>query len=168
MRSYSPLLLLFLFLFVAEGTAQTVPPSTSASDATIKDPAIAKMNARLCPGCGHFYTGETLKGAALLTVGGVALIAAPFSLRAEEDVNCYDTAYGYGCDTGAKMNWTPFIALLGVAAASYVYGIIDAGPSANRANAKNGIQVSAAFRVEPMVTQSHNVTRVGFRLLLPR
>jgi hypothetical protein len=161
----------FLVLFTASGlAAQASQPGATAGKGqpTVLDATVARNYAAKCWGCGHLYAGEYGKGGLLLGVGLVSLVAAPFTLTASEDSNCYNTEYGRGCDTGAKINWVPALTLVGISVASYIYGIVDAGPSAGRMNAKNGFKVASSLRLEPTVTTSANATNVGLRFTRTR
>ncbi|MDZ4672939.1 MAG: hypothetical protein SGI84_00705 [Gemmatimonadota bacterium] len=142
--------------------------TAGASQPKFIDASIAQSYAAKCPGCGHLYAGETLKGGLLLAVGGVALIAAPFALKAKEVEHCYDLTYGFPCAYGAQLNWTPVFTLLGVAAATYIYGLVDAKPSANRMNTRNGFNLALSGRVRPMITNSDQATQVGLKVGLGR
>lgn len=158
-----------LLLVVAPASlasAQALPGTNTegTSQPGFVDAGIAQSYAAKCPGCGHLYTGETVKGGLLLAIGGISLIAAPLSIKARETESCYDTEWGYGCEAGAKMDWTPFITLVSVAAATYIYGIVDAKPSANRMNTRNGFNLAQSGRVRPMITNSDQATQVGLRV----
>lgn len=103
-----------------EGGTQTVE---------LRDPELAQRYAYYFSGVGHFYTGETGRGAALAGVTLVGLWMGAGALGcsvAESSILNSDM----GCSTAKLLlTWA-------AAGAAYVYGIIDAPKSAERMNAK--------------------------------
>jgi hypothetical protein len=126
------------------GSLFTAPRPTTAQEPSERerDPAIALGFAFLCPGCGHLYTGETTKGAVIATlsigslVGATALQLtrswAPHSLD-----DCLPGAQQSACLDG-RLDLTPILIGGAIALTGYLYGLIDAQPSARRMNARNG------------------------------
>jgi hypothetical protein len=139
-----------LVALVAAGLFAASAGPANAQQRTIydKDPAIALGFAWLCPGCGHLYSGETVKGALIagISVGSIAAGAA-IQLRRMADVDC-------GSPTGRSdivftpltpeaclernASFTPILVGGAIGLAGYVYGLIDAGPSVRRMRAKDG------------------------------
>jgi hypothetical protein len=116
-----------------------------ASETPSKDPGVALGLAWLCPGCGHLYSGETTKGAVIATVamgslaGGLA-IQLSRSVRTERAIECRSTAFPSECGE-VRTDLTPILVGGAIGIVAWAYGLIDAGASANRANARHGIQV---------------------------
>jgi len=98
-----------------------------------KDPGTATLVSIFVIGGGQIYAGEVGKG--LLMLGGAtgAFIAGAVASSCDVD----------DCDSTPLVLGT--VALLG----TYVYSIIDAGPSARRMNKKNGYPVSGS--VHPVI-----------------
>ncbi len=114
------------------GDAQQVP---------LKDPELARQYSFYLPGGGHFYTGEYVRGGAMLGVGLYAgqQVTKTFSCGS---TNKSDYTYSGTCPAGGTWLW------LGIMAVPYVYGIFDARASADRVNAKLKAQSS---RLSPFV-----------------
>lgn len=106
-----------------------------AQQAAPKDPELAHSYAFYLPGGGHFYTGEFLRGGAMLGVGVYA------GLQIVKTVTCGSTneadyTYSGNCPPGGALLW------FGIMAVPYIYGIYDARASADRVNAKIKAQAS--------------------------
>lgn len=132
-----------------------------------KDPAIALGFALLCPGCGHLYSGETAKGAviAAISVGSVATGLSVQLARANRPFeDCGWTAYGTYCERqDAAMDLTPILVGSAIGLAGYLYGLIDAGPSARRMNERQG--GLGALHVRPNLAADGSVrTDLGVRV----
>lgn len=127
-------------------------PVREAGQAPYREPQKAFCLACLIAGGGHFYTGETKKGAALLGIAAAGLIGGAVLSSGESD-DPFDCEYDpetFECEP--ESNRTPLLIGAGVAAASWVYGIIDARPSAARVNARNGHQIGgAAVEMQPVL-----------------
>lgn len=122
------------------GQQSSVPGQESSGPA--KDPAIALGFAFLCPGCGHLYTGETTKGAiiAAISIGSLAGATAIQLARTPGPPSLDDCRPGpqqSACMNGL-MDFTPILIGGAIALTGYLYGLIDAQPSARRMNARNG------------------------------
>ena len=106
-----------------------------AQQAELKDPDLAHSYSFYAPGGGHFYTGEYLRGGALL---GVSVYAGLQVVKTTTcgSTNKSDYTYSGNCPAGGALLW------LGVMAAPYIYGILDARASAERVNAKMRAQSS--------------------------
>ncbi|MHB1210587.1 MAG: hypothetical protein ACYC1I_12920 [Acidimicrobiales bacterium] len=115
--------------------------SSGAQQSAMKDPDIARQYSFYLPGGGHFYTGEYVRGGAMLGVGLYAgqQVAKTFSCGS---TNKSDYTYSGTCPAGGALLW------LGILAVPYVYGIFDARASADRVNAKMRAQSS---RLSPFV-----------------
>lgn len=120
---------------------------TSSSDAqqtVMKDPDLARQYSFYFPGAGHLYTGEYVRGGAML---GIALYAGQQAGKSFSGVcgstNKSDYTYSGTCPAGGPWLW------LGVMAVPYVYGILDSRASADRVNAKLKAQLS---RLSPFVS----------------
>ncbi len=118
----------------SSGDAQQVP---------MKDPELARQYSFYFPGGGHFYTGEYVRGGAMLSVG---LYAGQQVIKSSSGVcgstNKSDYTYSGTCPAGGPWLW------LGIMAVPYVYGIFDARASADRVNARMKGQSS---RLSPFV-----------------
>lgn len=129
------LALLGLLLATAGGVRGQTP------DVSEKDPAIALGFAMLCPGCGHLYSGETVKGAAIaaISIGSVATGFVIQMARMTAPIRECDLIANAGsCQIrAAHPDLTPILVGGAIGLASYLYGLIDAGPSARRMNAAN-------------------------------
>jgi hypothetical protein len=106
-----------------------------AQQADLKDPEVAHSYSFYVPGGGHFYTGEYLRGGAML---GVSVYAGLQVVKTATcgSTNKSDYTYSGNCPAGGALLW------LGVMAVPYIYGIIDARASAERVNAKIRAQAS--------------------------
>lgn len=104
--------------------------ATPAAPEGYKEPGIAILIAVLVPGGGHLYTGEVGKGLTLLAVGYGGIAAG--------DVIGISSGNAAPIAVGA-------LAYLG----AWIYGIADAGPSANRVNALHGLG-SVSSHVSPV------------------
>lgn len=133
-----------------------------------KDPAIALGFALLCPGCGHLYSGETVKGAAIaaISIGSVATGFAIQIARANDPIRDCDWIAGGGlCPVRHPgTDLTPILVGGAIGLAGYLYGLIDAGPSARRMNASNDGDFGAV-RIRPRRAPDGSVrTDFGIRL----
>lgn len=139
-----------------------------------KNPAIALGFAWLCPGCGHFYTGETTKGAVIATVSVGSMLtgmAIQFSrsTRSMNDLHgrCRLASDPFDC-AKVRNDFTPILVGGAIGLAGYLYGLIDAGPSARRMNERNGGGFGA-LDIRPHVAEDGSVrTQLGIRLAAPR
>ncbi|MCI0612224.1 hypothetical protein L0244_04470 [bacterium] len=103
-----------------------------------KSPALATTMSIILPGVGHLYTNETGKGAALLGLYAGAMtfvvIYGPWTWEDEIQGDPFfsDLAEGTGTSGTIKAIWYGSAA---VAAGTWLYAVLDAGPSAKRWNA---------------------------------
>lgn len=123
-----------------------------------KDPSVAQLYALLCPGCGHLYTGETVKGAMIATVSVGAIFGGMVAqFNQEPEIVCKQTTnpFEFGqCETkGASLK--PFLVGSAIGLAGYLYGLIDAGPSARRMRAREGLEIGS-LEVQPALGWSGN------------
>lgn len=126
-------------------------PESEAQQAAYREPQKAFCLACLIAGGGHFYTGETKKGAALLGIAAAGLIGGAVLSSGESD-DPFDCEYDFEThECEPESNRTPLLIGAGIAAASWVYGIVDSRPSAARMNARNGYQVRPAVEMQPML-----------------
>lgn len=146
--------------------AAAVPASGQERIVEARDPAVAIGLAWLCPGCGHFYSGETTKGALIagISVGSVmgGLVVQLKQSARYTNLNCQTTVGRLDCNE-PSMDLTPILVGGAIGLAGYVYGLIDAGPSARRMNERNGL----AFReltVGPAVAPDGSL---GARFTIP-
>lgn len=125
-------------------------PSQGAPLDGYRDPQRALCLACLVAGGGHFYTGETKKGATLLGIAAVGLIggAALSDGGSDDPLDCEYNPETFECEP--KSNRTPLLVGAGIAAASWIYGIIDSRRSAERVNTRNG-QVAPAVEMRPIL-----------------
>ena len=156
MRIKSILVGLFCALLLAlPAAAQTTMPAPG-----YKDPGTAMLVGFLAPGAGQIYTGETKRGLTILGAGVGSLILGSM-LATGQASDCYDYDTLAGCDAGGVAT-SLMLGSLGYLAA-WGYGIYDAGDSAARMNARQGLTV-AGMRVEPIAAPSAEGTRVGLTL----
>lgn len=114
-----------------------------------KDPEVAVLYALLCPGCGHFYTGETAKGAAIAMIClGAVFTGMVLQFNQEPRVDCETRPGGLPECRTERANLTPFLVGSAIGLAGYLYGLIDAGPSARRVQARSGFELGP-FEAEP-------------------
>jgi len=138
--------------FTAVDEAASLFLVNEARQAPYREPQKAFCLACLIAGGGHFYTGETKKGAALLGIAAAGLIGGAVLSSGESD-DPFDCEYNpetFECEP--ESNRTPLLIGAGVAAASWIYGIVDSRPSAARVNARNGHQIGgAAVEMQPVL-----------------
>jgi len=102
-----------------------------------KSLALATTMSIVLPGLGHLYTNETGKGAALLgTYAGAmtfVIIYGPWTWEDEIQGDPFfsDLAEGTGTSGTIKAIWYGSAA---IAAGTWLYAVLDAGPSAKRWN----------------------------------
>lgn len=121
-----PRMFVTLFLLTALGAPLSAQGDVNADE--LKDPLTAKRYAFYFSGGGHFYAGEPLLGGVLVGTSALGLY------KMLDELGCSAATRvvfaDLGCSRGTAFLW------LGLAAASYVYGIVDAPRSAERVNAK--------------------------------
>lgn len=133
---------------------------TNQASTTYRDPQKAFCLACTFPGGGHFYSGETTKGAVLLGISAAGLIGGAMLSSSDSD-DPYDCEYDletHECEP--ERNRTPLLIGVGVAAASWIYGVVDSRHSAARANARN----SAAVSMGPVLTLRKGKPVAGLQL----
>jgi hypothetical protein len=144
----------------AASTASGPPPrSVPQSAPGYKNPTAAMLISVLLPGAGHFYTGETKRGALLLGVGvgglvvGTAMSVSSVGLSCDDDFSCED-------DT----NYLPLIVGYGAYLGSWLYGIVDADASAQRMNTRRGFAFGGT-QVQPLAAvDGEGAASLGFRV----
>ncbi|MGH7459719.1 MAG: hypothetical protein ACRERX_21235 [Pseudomonas sp.] len=114
------------------------PASFAAAQEGHRNPETAFCLACLIAGGGHFYTGETTKGAVLAGIAAGALIGGAALSSSGDYGDCEYNPETFDCEesNGRLPLWIG----AGIAAGSWLYGIIDARASAERVNARNGRQ----------------------------
>lgn len=126
---------------------QTAPDSSSALSPEsweYRDPEVAKRYALFAPGGGQLYTGEYVKGGALL--GGSIIV---FWTGLPKLVSSGNTCSG-GFLIVAYVKCAPLNT--GIIIAALVYGILDADDSASRMNQKRShSSAMSRARVEPLL-----------------
>jgi hypothetical protein len=132
------MMVLVVFGFLVTGAR---PAGAQEVQVPEKDPAVALGFAFLCPGCGHLYTGETVRGAlvAAISVGAVATgFAVQVSRFGRTATECAWSATAPLCPARSPgTDLTPLLVGSAIGLAGYVYGLIDAGPSARRMNRRD-------------------------------
>jgi hypothetical protein len=150
--------------------ASAAPARGQESTVTAKDPAIALGFAWLCPGCGHLYSGETTKGALIAAVS-LGAITTGIAIQFLRSLDLMTNMHECGFDDPRSdclqpgTNFTPILVGGAIALAGYVYGLIDAGASARRMNAKHGLDFGG-IDVKPALARDGSV-RAEFRIPLP-
>lgn len=129
-----------------------------------KDPTMARLFSAVVPGGGQFYTGETTKGATILGLWAAGwILPGVFAYNEASDCSFDPYSGDYGnCDPDGIMA----AAYLGYAVSlgSWIYGIVDAGNAAKRANTRLGIALGSVV-VQPMVMAAPSGTAgVGVNL----
>lgn len=133
-------------------SAQTSPQTTyQPPPPGYKDPGTATLFGVLITGGGHFYSGETGKGLALLGIGTGAYVVGAVATAS----SC--NSYGDSCD-----NVAPLLLGAGVALGTWIYGIVDADDAARRTNAENGYDVPMALA--PTALRTDDGTRPGLAM----
>ncbi len=125
------------------------------SQAEYRSPDKAFCLACLVAGGGHLYTGETVKGVALMGVAAGSLITgAVLSSSGDDYGDCEYNPATFECEPAGGS--TPLLIGAGIAAGSWIYGIIDSRASADRVNERNGHRVgAAAIETRPWLGMSH-------------
>lgn len=122
-----------------------------------KSPGTARLFAFLITGGGHLYAGETTKG---LTLMGISAAAWIVGVNASTS-SCSFSQFGSSCST----DLAPLYLGAGVAAVTWIYGIIDADDAARRANERSR---GALFGARPIVGPGRDgSTRLGVSVPLP-
>ena len=138
-------------VLVALGLALGAAEDLSAQQIGVaeNDPGVAVLYALLCPGCGHLYSGETAKGAIIATVSVGALFGGmAMWMNQEPRVDCV-TRHGTMPECRTRGNdLTPVLVGSAIGLAGYLYGLIDAAPSARRMQARSGFELGP-FEAEP-------------------
>jgi hypothetical protein len=118
-------------------------------------PGTAICWACLAPGAGHLYTGETGRGALLAGTAAGSLLAGTLlssgggTCRATNPEDQGRCTYDHENHRMVEpTNRTPLYVGAAVAAAGWIYGIVDAGSSARRMNASSGVAVGP-FDAQP-------------------
>ena len=120
-----------------------------------KDPAMATMLSFFLTGTGHMYSGERVKGGALLALTAVGVGVAAKQLSCAASSTCESTT------GGMTLGAAGMVAFFG----SWLYGIMDAGDAARRFNSGHGLAVG----IEPVVTPGGGGrTRLGLSVSLSR
>lgn len=154
--------LALLLLGATELSAQVTP-----GDARYRSPDTALLLEYLMPGWGHFYAGETKRGAFLL-VGSVGAAGAGLVGTLASQDRCDSRNFGAfnRCVDENHINWAPLAVGLGVAVGIRLYGLFDADDAARRANARG---LASVAPVRPVVAaRPGGETRLGLELTLPR
>lgn len=145
------LLALSLFAIAPLAAAQEAPEPAAYQPPPpgYKEPGTATLFGVLITGGGHFYSGETGKGLALLGIGtGAYLAGALVTVSSCENDN--------NCD-----NVGPLLAGAGIALGTWIYGIVDADDAARRTNERNGY---APVAVAPTVVNADGDARPGLAM----
>jgi hypothetical protein len=125
-----------------------------------RDPERAFCFACLLAGGGHFYSGETTRGALILGTAAAGLIGGALLSGDDGDGCDYDFETHECRDASSAPMWIG----AGVAAGSWIFGIIDSRQSAARANARNGAQTGVGFEAAPLFRLPSGERAVGMRL----
>jgi hypothetical protein len=130
-------------LHLGDGASLALEMPAALALARAVNPRTATRRAMLFPGGGHFYTGESGRGAALLGVAAGSVLAGV--LLSSSGGTCTPQAPGDGCEydpdtheyRSGDANRTPLYLGLAAAAGAWVYGILDASNSAARRNGRS-------------------------------
>jgi hypothetical protein len=159
---------LVIALFLVATTK--LPAQLRPGDPEYRDPGTAVLLELLVPGGGHFYAGESKKGAFLLG-GSIAAVTAGLAGtiasgdRCERDLQ-FDAFNRCVRDNG--FNWTPFALGAMAAIGIHLYGLIDADDAARRANTRRQ-GATGRVLVRPVLAAARGGgARFGFELPLGR
>jgi len=131
-------------------------------DAAARNPERAFCMACLFPGGGHFYTGEKTRGAVILSVAAGSLLAGALLSGSDDVSECdYDPASHQCRDSSGR---TPLWVGAGVAAGSWIFGIIDSRASAARVNARTGGATGLGLETRPLIRLTGPESGVGLHM----
>jgi hypothetical protein len=152
-------LLLGLALILA--MAATPAFAQQAGGPGFKDPGTSVLLSVLVPGGGQIYSGESTRGLTLLGVGLGGLVVGTAATFSSVGASCDADSFSCSDDTNYLPMALGYLAYVG----SWIYGIVDAGDSAHRVNAKRGLAFRGAdVSVQPQVSPGRSGgTEVGLR-----
>ena len=125
-----------------------------------RNPETAFCLACVVAGGGHIYTGETTKGAALLGVAAAGLIGGVV-LSGSDEEGCAYNPETFECEPAGGR--APLWIGAGIAAGSWIYGILDARASAQRMNTRNGHSSRGGLEASPWLRLDRGQPRAGLR-----
>lgn len=131
-------------------------------DASLRNPDRAFCLACLFPGGGHFYTGEKTRGAVILGVSAASLLAGALLSGSDDVSECSYDPETHECRESSGR--TPLWVGAGVAAGSWIFGIIDARASAARVNARSGGAAGLGFETRPLIRLTGPESGVGLHM----
>jgi len=123
--------------------------SNGFSQLKAKSPGTATVLSVLLPGAGHIYADESDKGWILMGAytGAMGLVIAygPWTWEEEEKGDPFfsDLAEGTGTPTSTKVIW---YASAAVAAATWIYAVVDAGPAVKRYNERFNLSITPSLK----------------------
>jgi hypothetical protein len=125
-------------------SADNYQPAKQDDRPSKKETGTATIISILIVGGGQIYAGETTRGLIMLGAAYGSIIAGAVLSTCDIYSSCSTTPLAIGA-----------LAALGI----YIYGIVDAAPSARRMNAKHGYKVSSLSPV--MRTGPNGFSQVG-------
>jgi hypothetical protein len=154
--------------FIVAGLFLSSSGSLAAQELGIaaKDPQVAQAYAWLCPGCGHLYSGEATKGALIATVSvGSLLGGAAVQLTRKPEVDCTFRGDRFDC-VERNTDFTPLMIGGAISVATYLYGLIDAGPSVRRMQARSELDLGRVQMSPAISADGAAGAQVAVRLTL--
>ena len=139
---------LLLGLALVFALASTSASAQQAGGPGFKDPGTSVLLSVIVPGGGQIYAGESTRGLTLLGVGLGGLVVGTAATFSSVGASCDADSFSCSDDTNYLPMALGYVAYLG----SWIYGIVDAGDSAHRMNAKRGLAFRGAdVSVQPLV-----------------
>ncbi|HEX6049055.1 MAG TPA: hypothetical protein VFZ21_07300 [Gemmatimonadaceae bacterium] len=146
----------------------TLPAQLRPDDPEYRHPETAVLLELLVPGGGHFYAGESKKGAFLLGGSVAALGAGLAGTIASRDpcerelrFDAFDR-----CVREGGFNWAPFAIGAATAIGIRVYGLITADDAARRANVRRQDAAGRTPLRPVLAAQRGGGARLGFEVSL--
>lgn len=141
------------------GTSVSAQQQQAATQAKPKEPGTATLISVLVTGGGQMYSDEVGRG---MTMLGVSLGSIVLGAVASSPESCSYNSLTGTATCGGGSSAPLYIGML-VAAGTWVYSIMDAGPAARRYNTARGLQ-TAHRTVRPTVLLARERTGVGLAL----
>lgn len=142
-----------LFILVTVFTLLLLVSSNSFAQLNPKSSGTATALSVFLPGAGHIYAGESNTGMSMMGAyaGAMALVISygPWTWEEEEKGDPYfnDLAEGTGTATSTKIIW---YASAAVAAVTWIYAVVDAGPAVKRYNKRMNLSIVPSYKRDNM------------------
>jgi hypothetical protein len=129
----------------------------------LRDPDTAFCWACVVAGGGHFYTGETTRGALLLATAAGGLLGGALLSGGYDEGECDYDPETFECRDSGN---TPLLIGAVVAAGSWIFGIVDARASAARVNARVGGNTGLGLETRPRLHMTGGEPAVALQVRL--